>query len=49
MLERVSGRRFEDYVAERVLGPLGMTRATAEQPLPAPFAEAHIAGTALTL
>jgi len=28
IIERVSGRRYEDYVQERILDPLGMTRTT---------------------
>jgi len=34
MLEDVTGRAFPEVVAERVLGPAGMTRSTYEQPLP---------------
>jgi CubicO group peptidase (beta-lactamase class C family) len=32
LVERVSGTRFEAYLANRVFGPLGMTSTTAEQP-----------------
>jgi len=32
VVERVSGTRFETYLADRVFGPLGMTSTTAEQP-----------------
>lgn len=34
IVERVSGMPFDDYLDQRVLGPLGMTQATARQPLP---------------
>jgi CubicO group peptidase (beta-lactamase class C family) len=34
IVERVSGRPFEDYVAENILKPLNMTRSTFKQPLP---------------
>jgi CubicO group peptidase (beta-lactamase class C family)/uncharacterized membrane protein len=34
-VERLSGRRFEDYVAERIFRPLRMTSTTAYQPPPA--------------
>ncbi|MGW6979235.1 serine hydrolase domain-containing protein [Streptomyces sp. NPDC054932] len=34
----VSGRTFPDYVAEHILGPLGMTRSTFAQPQPAAIA-----------
>jgi CubicO group peptidase (beta-lactamase class C family) len=40
IVERVSGRPFEDYVAENILKPLNMTHSTFKQPLPpelAPF------------
>jgi CubicO group peptidase (beta-lactamase class C family) len=35
IVERVSGRPFNDYVAEQIFRPLGMTRSTFVQPLPA--------------
>ena len=35
IVERVSGRAFNDYAAERIFRPLGMTRSTFVQPLPA--------------
>jgi CubicO group peptidase (beta-lactamase class C family) len=35
IVERVSGRPFNDYVAENIFTPLGMTRSTFVQPLPA--------------
>ena len=34
IVERVSGRPFNDYVAENIFRPLGMTRSTFVQPLP---------------
>ena len=34
IVERVSGRPFNDYVAEHIFRPLGMTRTTFAQPLP---------------
>jgi CubicO group peptidase (beta-lactamase class C family)/fluoride ion exporter CrcB/FEX len=35
IVERVSKRPFNDYVAENIFKPLGMTRSTFVQPLPA--------------
>jgi CubicO group peptidase (beta-lactamase class C family) len=35
IVERVSGQPFNDYVAENIFKPLGMSRATFVQPLPA--------------
>lgn len=35
VVERVSGTPFNEYVRANILQPLGMTRATFEQPLPA--------------
>ncbi len=35
IVERVSGRPFNDYIAENIFKPLGMTRSTFVQPLPA--------------
>lgn len=35
IVERVSGEPFNDYVAENIFKPLGMTRSTFVQPLPA--------------
>ena len=40
IVERVSGRPFDEYVAENILKPLNMTHSTFKQPLPpelAPF------------
>ena len=34
IVERVSGRPFNDYIAENIFQPLGMTRSTFAQPLP---------------
>jgi CubicO group peptidase (beta-lactamase class C family) len=38
IVERVSGMTYDDYLDQRILGPLGMTQATARQPLPASLA-----------
>ena len=38
IVERVSGRPFEQYVAENILQPLKMARSTFVQPLPAQLA-----------
>ena len=35
IVERVSGKPFASYVEEFILGPLGMTQASFQQPLPA--------------
>jgi CubicO group peptidase (beta-lactamase class C family) len=37
IVERVSGERFEDYVANHIFAPLGMTHSTFAQPLPKAF------------
>src|SRR5262249_38404631 len=34
IVERVSGEKFEDYVARHIFAPLGMTHSTFVQPLP---------------
>jgi CubicO group peptidase (beta-lactamase class C family) len=34
IVERVSGEKFEDYVAHHIFTPLGMTHSTFAQPLP---------------
>jgi CubicO group peptidase (beta-lactamase class C family) len=38
IVERVSGRPFDDYVEENILKPLNMTRSTFRQPLPSGLA-----------
>jgi CubicO group peptidase (beta-lactamase class C family) len=38
IVQRVSGEKFEDYVAHHIFAPLGMTHATFEQPLPSALA-----------
>ena len=35
ILERVSGEPYDDYIDRHVFAPLGMTRSTTRQPLPA--------------
>lgn len=37
ILERVTGEAYDDYVDRHVFAPLGMTRSTTRQQLPAPF------------
>jgi CubicO group peptidase (beta-lactamase class C family) len=37
IVERASGMPWEDYLEQRVLAPLSMTRTTGRQPLPAPL------------
>ena len=44
IVERVSGRPFEDYVEENILKPLNMTRSTFKQPLPTGLASSMSAG-----
>ncbi|MBI4265978.1 MAG: beta-lactamase family protein [Acidobacteria bacterium] len=39
VVERVSGLPWDDYLEQRILEPLGMTRTTGRQPLPARFAD----------
>ncbi|HEY2751197.1 serine hydrolase domain-containing protein [Phenylobacterium sp.] len=34
IVQRVSGERFEDYIAHHIFAPLGMAHSTFEQPLP---------------
>src|SRR5262249_27798116 len=34
IVERVASKPYADYVAERILAPLGMTHSTFQQPLP---------------
>lgn len=38
IVERVSGLSYEQYVAQNILTPLGMTHTTAQRPLPAELA-----------
>jgi len=38
IVQRVSGRPFEDYVAENILKPLNMAHSTFKQPLPSDLA-----------
>ena len=38
IVERVSGRPFEEYIAENILKPLNMTHSTFAQPLPSNLA-----------
>jgi CubicO group peptidase (beta-lactamase class C family) len=44
IVERLSGRPFEDYVEENILKPLNMTRSTFRQPLPAGLAPSMSSG-----
>jgi CubicO group peptidase (beta-lactamase class C family) len=44
LVERVSGRGFADFIAERTLGPLGMTRSSFAQPLAGPLHAALATG-----
>ena len=44
IVERVSGRPFEDYVEENILKPLNMTRSTFKQPLPTEMASSMSSG-----
>src|SRR5262249_10817902 len=34
LVQRITGKGFEDYVADRIFAPLGMVRATFRQPVP---------------
>jgi CubicO group peptidase (beta-lactamase class C family) len=47
IIERLSGRPFNDYVEDRVFKPLGMTRTTFRQPLPAGWEDAMSSGYTL--
>jgi CubicO group peptidase (beta-lactamase class C family) len=38
IVERVSGEKFEDYIENHILKPLGMTSSTFDQPLPTKLA-----------
>jgi hypothetical protein len=44
IVERVSNERWEQYVENRILAPLEMTAATAEQPVPADLATQSATG-----
>lgn len=44
IVERVSGRPFEDYVDENILKPLNMTHSTFKQPLPSHLAPSMSSG-----
>ncbi|HTW36893.1 MAG TPA: serine hydrolase domain-containing protein [Rhizomicrobium sp.] len=44
IVQRVSGERFEDYVAQHILKPLDMQHTTFEQPLPERFRAAMAKG-----
>ena len=44
VVERASGQRFEEYVTQHILQPLGMTSSTFEQPLPENLAARMSAG-----
>ena len=46
VVEEVSGQPFEEYVAEHVLAPAGMTSSTFAQPLPPELADRLAAGYA---
>jgi CubicO group peptidase (beta-lactamase class C family) len=37
IVQRVSGEKFDDYIARHVLAPVGMAHSTFAQPLPAQF------------
>src|SRR5215211_7492894 len=44
IVERVSGRPFDEYVAENILKPLNMTHSTFTQPLPSDLASLMSSG-----
>ena len=44
IVERISGRPFEDYVEENILKPLNMTHSTFKQPLPTGLASSMSSG-----
>jgi CubicO group peptidase (beta-lactamase class C family) len=47
IVERVSGKPFNDYIADNIFKPLGMTHSTFAQPLPQDFAPNMSSGYAL--
>lgn len=44
LVERVSGRPFDEYIAENIFRPLNMTRSTFAQPLPSSLTPSMSAG-----
>ena len=44
IVERVSGRQFEDYVEENIFKPLNMTHSTFKQPVPTGLASSMSSG-----
>jgi CubicO group peptidase (beta-lactamase class C family) len=44
IVERVSGRPFDEYIAENIFKPLGMTHSTFAQPLPSSLAPSMSGG-----
>ena len=46
VVERVSGQSFDDYLDAHIFKPLGMTRSSFRQPLPAPLLEGMSKGYA---
>ena len=46
VVERVSGETFDDYIDGHIFKPLGMTRSSFRQPLPAPLLEGMSKGYA---
>ncbi|MDR7193955.1 serine hydrolase [Luteimonas terrae] len=44
IVERVSGESFDDYIERHIFQPLGMTRSSFRQPLPAPLLAAMSMG-----
>jgi CubicO group peptidase (beta-lactamase class C family) len=47
IVQTVSGQPFDDYVEQHIFGPLGMTRSTFREPLPAGLAERMSGGYAV--
>jgi len=44
VVERVSGQRYEDYIRLHILGPLGMSHSSFDQPLPKNWPVQPVAG-----